>query len=196
MDNPRSGWVNTRDLLFVAMLATLSFVIENSLGLILIPLVSGVPLIGGTLSALPDAMIVFLGAYLVPRRGAILLFATLLLTLSTVTPSFGPPGIYKIVIGLGLGIIFEMLLLVSRKTPMYIFATAVVFAASVPVTYVAWTMFKLPGVEYLRPRIPFLVGVYFVEGGLGSWLGWLLYEKRLSRLRAIQRIRGGMPSDQ
>jgi hypothetical protein len=185
------SWINGRDALFVAMLATLSFVIENTIGLVLIPLVSGIPLIGGTLSAIPDAAIVFLGAFLIPRRGAILLFATILLTLSTVTVSFGPPGIYKILIGLMLGLLFELLLVISRQNVSYVVSTAVVFAASIPVTYLAWKLFELPGVEQLEPQIPLLMAIYFVEGGVGAGLGYLLYTKRLSRLRSVQKLREG-----
>jgi len=196
MGNTETKWISNRDMLFISMMAALSFVVENSLGLVLIPVVSGIPLIGGTLSAIPDAAIVFLGAYLVPRRGAILLFATILLTLSTITPSFGPPGLYKILIGVGLGLLFEILLLASRAGLAYVLATAIVFAASIPMTYAAWLLFELPGVQYLGPKIRFLMMIYLVEGALGACLGWLLYQKRLSKLRSIRNIREGKPTGQ
>ncbi len=102
MPSETNIWISRKDAIFIAIVAGLSFVLENSLGLVLFPLTSSIPLIGGTLSAIPDATIMFLGAYLVPRRGSILLFASILLTLSTVTPSYGPPGFYKIFIGIAL----------------------------------------------------------------------------------------------
>jgi hypothetical protein len=182
-------WISGRDVLMVSMLATLSFVVENTIGLVLIPFVSGIPLIGGTISAIPDAVIVFLGAYLVPRRGAILLFATILLTLSTVTPSFGPPGLYKILIGIALGLIFEAILLFSRRETAYVIATAVVFSASIPVTFLAWQLFELPGIDSLRSQVPFLMSLYFVEGAIGAALGYLLYRHRLARLRLVRHLR-------
>ncbi|HWZ44756.1 MAG TPA: hypothetical protein VNW97_14870 [Candidatus Saccharimonadales bacterium] len=185
----RIGWINLKDSVFIAVLAGLSFIVENSLGLILLPLTSSIPLIGGTLSAIPDGAIIFLGAYLVPRRGAIFLFAIILLSLSIVTPGFGPPGIYKIVIGVALGLLFEILLLVRDTTAAHIIITGVVFSASIPVTYFAWVWFGLPGVTLLRPKLPILMGIYLIEGILGALLGNYLYRSRLSQLSAVRRIR-------
>lgn len=182
-------WISRKDSIFIAIVAGLSFILENSVGLVLLPLASSIPLVGGTLSAIPDAAIIFLGAYLVPRRGSVLLFAAILFTLSIVTPSFGPPGFYKIFIGLALGGIFELLLLFNRGTAFYIFSTALAFAASVPMTYLAWTLFGLPGVATLRPKLPFLMGIYFVEGTIGALLGNFLYKTRLSRMAAVQKMR-------
>jgi hypothetical protein len=183
-------WINRKDSVFIAIIAGLSFILENSLGLVLLPLASSIPLIGGTLSAIPDAAIIFLGAYLVPRRGSILLFATILLTLSIVTPSFGPPGFYKIFIGLALGGVFELLVLVNRSTAFYILSTGLAFSASVPMTYLAWTLFGLPGVATLRPKLPYLMGIYFVEGIMGALLGSFLYKTRLSKMAAVKKVRG------
>jgi len=182
-------WISRKDSVFVAIIAGLSFILENSIGLVLLPLASSVPLVGGTLSAIPDSAIIFLGAYLVPRRGSVLLFATILFTLSIVTPSFGPPGFYKIFIGLALGGIFELLLLINRSTAFYIVSTGLAFSASVPMTYVAWTLFGLPGVTTLRPKLPLLMGIYCVEGMMGALAGAFLYKTRLSKMAAVQRMR-------
>ena len=182
-------WITRKDSVFIAIVAGLSFILENSIGLVLLPLASSIPLIGGTLSAIPDAAIIFLGAYLVPRRGSVLLFAAILFTLSIVTPSFGPPGFYKIFIGVALGAIFEMLLLINRSTAFYIFSAGLAFSLSVPMTYLAWTLFGLPAVAALRPQLPLLMGIYFVEGILGGLLGSFLYKTRLSKMAAVRKMR-------
>jgi len=176
----------------IGVFSTLSFVVEISLGLVLTSVFSGIPLIGGLLSALPDAAIVFLGAYLVPRRGGILLFAVILLTFSTVTPSFGPAGAYKILIGIMLGLTCELILMMfGRKVWVYILATAVAFSASIPFTYWAWEWFGLPGVEDIRTAIPWLMVVYAFLGGIGAYGGFKLYSSRLSQIPALQRVREG-----
>lgn len=182
-------WITRKDSVFIAIVAGLSLILENSIGLVLLPLASSIPLVGGTLSAIPDAAIIFLGAYLVPRRGSVLLFAAILFTLSIVTPSFGPPGFYKIFIGLALGGIFELLLLINRSTAFYIFSAGLAFSLSVPMTYLAWTLFGLPGVATLGPRLPLLMGIYFVEGTLGGLLGSFLYKTRLSKMAAVRKMR-------
>jgi len=192
MPTTTTRWINRIDSVFIAIVAGLSFILENSLGLILFPLASSVPLIGGTLSAIPDATIIFLGAYLVPRRGAVLLFATLLLTLSVVTPSFGPPGFYKVLIGIVLGGVFELVLLFNRSTAMYIVGTGLAFAMSVPVVFVVWTYMGLPSVALLKTKVPLLMAVYFVEGLVGALLGSFIYKTRLSKMVAVQRMRGAV----
>jgi hypothetical protein len=182
-------WITRKDSVFIAIVAGLSFILENSIGLVLLPLASSIPLVGGTLSAIPDAAIIFLGAYLVPRRGSVLLFATILFTLSIVTPSFGPPGFYKIFIGLALGGIFEILLVINRSTGFYIFSAGLAFSLSVPMTYLAWTLFGLPGVATLGPKLPLLMAIYFVEGTIGGLLGSFLYKTRLSKMAAVRKMR-------
>lgn len=192
MHPARTRWIDRRDSVFIAIVAGLSFILENSLGLVLFPLASSVPLIGGTLSAIPDAAIIFLGAYLVPRRGAVLLFATLLLTLSIVTPSFGPPGFYKVFIGIVLGGIFELVLLFNRSTAMYVVATGLAFSLSVPVVFLTWTYMGLPQVALLKTKLPLLMAVYFVEGLVGAVVGNFIYKTRLSKMIAVQRMRGAV----
>ncbi len=192
MPTSTTKWITRKDSLFIAIIAGLSFILENSLGLILFPLASSVPLIGGTLSAIPDAIIIFLGAYLVPRRGAVLLFATLLLTLSIVTPSFGPPGFYKVFIGIALGGVFEVVLLFNRSTALYIVATGIAFSLSVPVVFLAWTYMGLPSVALLKRRLPLLMAIYFVEGLVGALIGNFIYQSRLSKMAAVQRMRGAV----
>lgn len=189
MPTTTPGWISRKDSVFIAIIAGLSFILENSIGLALLPLASSIPLVGGTLSAIPDAAIIFLGAYLIPRRGAVLLFAGILFTLSVVTPSFGPPGFYKIFIGLALGGIFELMLLFNRSTVFYILSAGLAFSASVPMTYLAWTLFGLPGVGTLKSKLPLLMAIYFVEGILGALLGSFLFKTRLSRMAAVQKMR-------
>jgi hypothetical protein len=192
MPTATTKWISRKDSVFIAIVAGLSFILENSLGLILFPLASSVPLIGGTLSAIPDAMIIFLGAYLVPRRGAVLLFATLLLTLSIITPSFGPPGFYKVLIGIALGGVFELVLLFNRSTALYIVATGIAFSLSVPVVFLVWTFMGFPAVALLKAKLPWLMAIYFVEGILGALIGNFIYRTRLSKMVAVQRMRGAV----
>jgi hypothetical protein len=143
-------------------------------------------------SAVIDSALIFIAYYLVPRRGQPLLFAVLLLTMSTVTPSFGPVGWYKIFIGIGLGLTIELLLLIiGRNAVTGIIATSVAFGLSIPMTYFAWVRFNIPGIEVLRPNLLWLSLVYAVLGAIGATLGYWIYNSRLSRHSAIVRLREG-----
>lgn len=184
-------WIDLGDAVAIAMMALASFLIETTLGLLILPFIP-IPLMGGLVSVVVDAALIFIAYYLVPRRGQPLLFAVLLLTMSTVTPSFGPVGLYKIFIGIGLGLTLELLLLIiGRNAVTGIIATATACGLSIPMTYLAWVRFNIPGIDRLRPALVWLSLVYAGLGALGASLGYLIYKKRLSRHAAIVRLREG-----
>jgi hypothetical protein len=186
-------WLTRQDTIVICVVVMMSFAVENTIGLLLLPLL-GIPLVGGLLSAVIDALLIFLGSYLVPRRGTALLFATLLLLLSTLTPSFGPPGPYKILIGVGLGLTCEILLVVlGRKAWSYVVTIAIAFGLSIPMTYAAWAAFDIPGIEQLRSKLPLFTALYAILGAIGASLGVALYRFRLDRHEAIRRIRQAEP---
>lgn len=188
------SWISARDAMAVSMLAIAGFILEITIGLVLTPIFANIPLIGGTLSAIPDSIIVFFGAFLIPRKGGILLYSTILLMLSTFTASFGPPGLYKIAIGLALGITFEMILAIGGRHRVfpYIFGTCVAFAASIPFTMWAWVLFGLPGVDQLLPKLWFLMAVYFGLALIGSLTAYyFIYKPYLAHVYAIQIFRAG-----
>jgi len=183
-------WINVKDAIAIVIIAILSFFVESTIGLVLIPLIS-IPLVGGLLSGFVDAMIVFLGGYLVPRRLGPLLFGIILLSLSTITPSFGPPGAYKIIIGFGLGLSIDLLLLIiGRKPWSYIIATGLTFGGSIPMTYIAWEYWGI-STTALKPYLFPFIGAYFVLGVLGSSFSYWIYRKRLSRFSLILNLRNG-----
>jgi hypothetical protein len=69
-------------------------------------------------------------------------------------------------------------------------ATGLAFSLSVPIVFVVWTYMGLPSVALLRPRLPLLMAIYFVEGLLGALIGNFIYQSRLSKMVAVQRMRG------
>lgn len=183
--------IGTRDIFVLTIMAFISFVIESTIGLFLIPIIP-IPLVGGFASSILDAIIIFTGVYSVPRIGSALYFGILLLAMSTVTPSFGPPGLYKILIGLCLGLVCELILLIfGRRDIVYIIGTGVAFALSIPVTYWAWIYAKVSAVDLLRPYLLWFTLAYGVLGVLGAWLGWRLYKTHLLKYQAVIRIREG-----
>ena len=185
-------WIDTRDAVVLAMFSVLSFLIETTLGLILYAF-SAIPLAGGMVSGIFDAILIFLGVFLVPRRGAALLFSLLLLTMSTVTPSFGPPGLYKVAIGVGLGAAIEVvLMIVGRSIKAYVFATGLAFALSIPMTFWAWQWFGIPGASELRKMLLTFTGVYFAIGCVGATIGAGIYRGRLQKHKMILDLREGI----
>jgi hypothetical protein len=183
--------IGQRDLIVVSMLSVACFLIDASLGLVLIPLIP-IPLVGGLLSCFFEAVLTFISMYTVPRVGGPMVFATLWLAMASITPSFGPPGPWKILIGVGLGLTAEILLLVIGRSPMaYVIGITVAFSLSIPTTYAAWVLFGIPSSQQLRSYIPLLTGLYAIIAAAGAYVGSRLYESRFSRYPVIASIRRG-----
>jgi hypothetical protein len=184
-------WIDLRDSVALAMMSLASFLIETTLGLLLLPFIP-FPLMGGLLSGFLDGTLIFLANYMVPRRGGAMLFAVLLLTMSTITPSFGPIGAYKVLIGFGLGLVLEILLLIiGRSATSYIVAVAVAFGLSIPMTFEAWKYFGIPGASQLKPALPWITLAYTVLGAIAALFGSYLYNTRLKKHMKIRKLREG-----
>jgi len=185
-------WINLRDAVALAMMSAVSFILETTLGLVLLPFIP-FPLMGGLLSGFFDAVLIFTANFIVPRRGGASLFAILLLTMSTVTPSFGPVGAYKIFIGAALGLTLDLLLLIiGRSATAYVIATSVAFSGSIPITYLAWKYFGVPGIDRLLPLLLWLTLAYALLGAVGALAGHKLYRSRLERHDVVRRLRAGL----
>ncbi len=190
METIKPSFINKRDAITVVTMVVMSFIVENTLGLVLLPLI-GLPLVGGFLSSIVDAIIIFLGVYLVPRKGSALLFGFLLLTMSIPTPSFGPPGWYKPFIGVGLGLIIEVILMIFKRGKIsHIFATAVAFGGSIPMTFLGWKLYRLP-TDLLEPHLLGFTLAYAALGAIGASIAAWLYTNRLSKFSLIQKLRAG-----
>ena len=181
--------ITIKDCYILGAASILSFILETTLGLFLSAFIA-VPLIGGIVSAWLDSFLIFLALFIVPRLGAPTLFATVLLVLSTVTPSFGPPGAYKILIGIGLGLIVDVLLLIlGRSAAAYIASVAVGFAGSIPVTYVVWRYYLPKQADGLLSYIPMLTAIYGVISLIGALIGYWFFKNWLLKLVVVQRVR-------
>ena len=83
-------------------------------------------------------------------------------------------------------------MLLGRRDWVYVLAIAIVFGLSVPITYFVWTLFAIPGIDAVRGHIPLFMLLYTFLGGIGAFLGLLLYVRRLSRHQLVQRVRNGL----
>jgi len=171
------------------MLSVACFLVDSSIGLVLIPFIP-IPLVGGLASAFFEAALLYICANIVPRLGAATILATIWLAMATVTPSFGPPGAYKIVIGVALGISAELVLVVLGRRPFaYMIAIAVAFALSIPITYYAWVRVGIPDADKLRGYILYLMSIYVLIGIVGCFAGKKFFDARLLKYPTIMRIR-------
>jgi hypothetical protein len=181
---------DVRALTLCGGFGAISFVIMWGLGSFLL-IATGIPLVGGIASSIVNAFVLIIGILLINRFGAATLISLTLTTLTIPTVIFGPPGVYKILLGLYMGGMFEIFLVIFKRIRwIYPLGAGLTFAASVPMEYWLFKILGFPAADKIKPLIFLIMAIYFVNALLGSWLGMRFYDKKISKLNAVQMWKG------
>ncbi|MBI2575371.1 hypothetical protein HYV82_05800 [Candidatus Woesearchaeota archaeon] len=149
-------------------------------------MITGVPLTGIFPVA---AFFLSMTALIIRKFGAVTIAAGVYSLIASPTVLFGPPGVYKLLLGIALGILFDSLLMAFRysRTGYYV-AAAVSYAAVVPATYLALLFLGFPAAERLARFVPYLMIWYVLAVIATVWLTMLIYEKKLRNLNVVKRL--------
>lgn len=168
--------------------AALTFATAFALGAGVI-IATGIPATGGFVNIFAAVFVVMIGLKIVPKFGFGILTMCIMFTLAIPTVIGGPPGLYKIVIGLLIGLTFDTVIYLGKKTSFsYILAGSLGAVVSIVSVFLSLLLLQLPGVEQLQPLMKFLVPLQAITGALGAWTGTLVFQKRLSKISAIRRL--------
>jgi len=166
-----------------------TFAIAFVLGTGLI-MATGIPATGGLLNIFVCVAIAVVGAHAVPRFGSATLMMLVTFTLAIPTVIGGFPGVYKPMIGLAIGLVYDSVVVLGQRRHWAIYLGGGAAATtSILTIFAAMSILGLPGVDKLRPLLLALAGAQFVLGFLGAVLGRWLYESKLSRLRVFAALR-------
>lgn len=180
----------TKELIFTALIGALGFVVAFGLGAGLLA-VTGTPMLGGIIVNLFVSFIWVCAVLVVRKFGVLTLILLIHSLLSMPTINFGPPGAYKIIIGVTLGLLMDIILYSTRyKKASYYFSAALGFLLAVPYMILFLKILKMPALEKLSPLMYPLMGIYLVEALIGTYLAFKFYDKKLKYLRIIQQICG------
>ncbi|WP_319779058.1 hypothetical protein [Maridesulfovibrio sp.] len=175
-----------RSFAFCGGFGAVSFVIMWGLGAILL-LATGMPLVGGLASGLVNAFVLIIGVKFVNRAWAAMIISLVICSLSVPTVIFGPPGIYKIVLGLILGLLFELFMSLTRYSKFsYYLVLPVVFSLSVPIEYFMFVYLDFPAAEKLKSLMVGIAAIYFVNAALGSYLGIKFFDKKMMKMNIVK----------
>ncbi len=177
-----------KNFVFAGIAGALIFAIAFLLGSGII-LATGIPATGGILNIFAAVLLMTIAVRIVPKFG----FATLALaiTFSIAIPTIvgGPAGAYKPIIGFLLGLTFDTIVTVmKRTTASHILGGALASAMSLTAIFFAMQILELPGVEKLQPLLTFLIPVQALNGALGAWAGNSIFRKRLQNVPAVKRL--------
>jgi len=170
------------------------FVIAVSLGSIL-TWGTGIPLIGGLANGILVSMVLAIGMLAINSlyTGTIMWFVFSCCAVFTTT--LGPPGVYKIIIGLIAGIIWDIIYFtLFRKKVIGLFIGAVIAALLIMFLMLGalYLGFGRGAEEALKKYLSALYGLVAINMFvtiLGVSLGHRLYVYRLSKLKLFQDLR-------
>lgn len=178
----------SKDFVISGILAALTFALAFALGAGII-LATGIPATGGIANIFVSVLVLIIGVQLVPKFGFSVLTIGLVFTFAIPTIIGGPPGVYKIANGVLIGLVADTILALGRrKRWVHILAGSLGAVTSILSVYVALVLLKLPGATKLAPLLIPLTLMQAVLGGAAAWVGLQIFERRLSKLTAVQRL--------
>jgi hypothetical protein len=121
---------NTKTSFSIVAFGFCAFIVAFSLGSLL-TFTTGIPLLGGLINGVFVSMILTIGMLSIRRFGTAtwmwLVFSICCIPFTTL----GPPGVYKVVIGLIAGFIWDIVYFVTKKSRFGLFLGAILGAASI-----------------------------------------------------------------
>jgi hypothetical protein len=181
------GW-QIKHFVLAGVFGAMTFVVAFALGSGII-LATGIPATGGLVNIFAAVLLMIIGIRIVPRFGFATLAMTIMFSIAIPTIIGGPPGVYKVVSGILIGLSFDIVASVLGRT-RWAFVIAGSFASIISLlcVYFALLLLQLPGIERLEPLLKFLIPVQAINGALGAIVANFLFEKRLKNISAIQRL--------
>jgi len=168
--------------------ATLTFSIAFILGSGVI-LATGIPATGGIVNIFAAVLVMMIGIKIVPKFGFATLTMGIMFAIAIPTVIGGSIGIYKVLNGMLIGLTFDLVVFLGKRTTFsYIIGGALGSMVSILTLYYALFYLELPGVDKLYPLLKYLVPLQGINGALGAWVGLSIFNKRLMKLSAIQRL--------
>lgn len=171
----------TKELVFIALLGAFVFVLDFAL-VVGLEAVMGIPGVGLLIDTIILVAIAIVGAKIVPKFGVFTIWALIYAALAIPTNIIGPPGLYKLVIGLTLGLLADLILFLFRyKKSGYYLCLTISNVLTIPLLYFFLVRLGLPGADELKSAVVYFIPIIIIEGLVGTLLGLKLYDKIKSK---------------
>jgi hypothetical protein len=178
---------STKELVFLALIGAIVFAFD-------LIIVSGIDAMIGVAGSgmMIDTIFVIaitiIGGLVVRKFGAYTLLSFIYTLLAVPTNIVGPPGLYKVAIGIIMGLFADIIILLFKYKPVGCYlCLPLANALAFPVLLYTMIAMNLPGTDALMKYVWVFLGISFVEGLIGAWLGMKLYE-RIKNRQIIKQI--------
>ena len=155
---------------------------------------TGIPLLGGVINGVLVSMVLTIGLLAVDRFWTATLMWFVFGLFATMTTTLGPPGLYKIPIGIVAGLIWDAIYFGLRRRTVGLFAGALVGAMAIMLLmlgalYLGFGRDAAAALEKYSSALSVLVAVNLAVTALGVFLGRQAYRTRLSRLQLFRNLK-------
>lgn len=178
----------TKHFIFAGILGATTFAAAFVLGAGIIS-ATGVPATGGIANIFVCIFVIVIGMKIVPRFGFATLAVALVFTFAVPTLIGGPPGIHKIINGLLIGLVLDLVAAaLGRTRAAYVAAGSLGAMTSIVSIYFMLVLLGLPGAAKLRPLLLPLTVMQGVMGSLAGWAAVSVFQRRLCKLEPVRRL--------
>ena len=179
---------STKQIIFIALMAALLFALDLAL-VSGIDAAVGIPGTGVLVDSLLFVCIATIIGLTVKKFGTYTYLAFIYSLLTVPTNLLGPPGIYKLVLGLILGLIADIVVVSFKYNKIgYLLSLAIANTLLIPFMLFALRFLELPGADELAKFVWFFIALVVVESIIGAWIGIRLYDKKISKMNVVRQI--------
>jgi hypothetical protein len=181
-----------RKIFLSVAFGVVAFIIAWALGTVL-NVATGIPLVGGLLNGVLTAMVLVIGMLATRYFGSSTIMWIVFALMASITTTLGPPGIYKVIIGLIAGIIWDSVYYVSgyRKWGLYlggILGSASIMFSLVGALTLGFGENAAAALERYQSAFIMILGMNLIVTFVGLFLGKMVYDTRLSHLSSFKKL--------
>lgn len=181
--------LSPKQALYIGAMGAISFVLAFVLGSV-VNAITGIPLTGGILNGVVVGAMITIGIKGVDKFGAATLIWFVFTIFAIPTITFGPPGWYKVIVGIISGFVWDLVISLFKRSKFgYIFSAGVGASAITYGVFIAAKMLGLPAAERLAKFLYFLIPMNFVISCIGAVVGLWLFTRHMLRMPFIQNLK-------
>lgn len=179
---------NTKELAFIGLMGALMFALSFLFGNVL-NIATGNPAASGFITQIIQGIILTV-AILTTRKFGTATYMWLIYGILAIPTNMwgGLPGIYKVLISLATGLIFDTVIYLFRyKIKGFFIGSVTTYIVLVPLLLWFYTQLNIPGAEKVLKYWPIMIVIFFALFSLGIWIGTKIFN-RIKNKRTIKLV--------
>lgn len=170
-----------------------AFIIAFSLGSFL-TITTGIPLLGGLLNGILVSMVLTIGLLSINKFGTATFMWLVFSIPAIITITLGPQGVYKVVLALAAGLIWDSVYFGLKKRKIGLYIGAILGAIAIMLLLIFALKLGLgknasDALDRYMKIIYALFTINIIVTAIGVFLGDKIYNNRLSKIQLFQNLR-------